>query len=192
MIDVRTPETHLTADTVRGLAERSVQAGRTTAFQGLLVTTLDAVGALRCPVAAAGEAALSLAHQQTIGAAVDDLDALAEALRAGVTEQGACLMPQKVRPADVLRLVLHPPPGWLPRLRARAADLAHPEAASRPTWVVAMAVAVEALGEAAERLHALARAQPEGSAARDLGTSVADRLRQHRDALLREVARLID
>ena len=56
----------------------------------------------------------------------------------------------------------------------------------------AAAAAVESLGQTAEHVATLAAAQPPDSSARALGDRVAARLRVHRDAVLADVARLVD
>ena len=88
--------------------------------------------------------------------------------------------------------MLRPAPGWLPRLRERAAEQMAGHAAPCRTWVAAAGGAVEALGQSAEHVALLASAQKPQSSARLLGDRVADALRAGRDALLADVAKLVD
>ena len=67
-----------------------------------------------------------------------------------------------------------------------------PEAEGPPSWFAATADAVEALGETAAHLAALADAQPPASAAHELGADIATFLRDHHDTLLADVARFLD
>ena len=187
----RTADPVLSADAVVGLREQSVRRESAASFQALLAATAGAVRALAAPVAEAEAAALNLAQRQRVAAVAADLGALGDALGAGVTAEGRCLSPRRT-PADRVRAVLRPAPGWLPRLRERAADLAGPQAPPARTWVSAAAAAVEALGQTATHLATLAAAQPADSSARALGDRVAARLRLHHDAVLADVARLVD
>ena len=90
---------------------------------------------------------------------------LLAALAAGVSAEGRCLKRPR-RPADVVRAVLRPTPGWLPRLRPS-------DAAPAPTWISAAGAAVETIGQTASHIQTLADAQPEASSARVLGSRVA-------------------
>lgn len=178
----------LSAEAVEALAQRSVRRDSASSFQALLAAASAAVGALLAPVRTAEEAALSLRQRERLGAVAADLVALRTALGAGVSKEARCL--ERRRPAEVVRAVLRPSPGWLPRLRERAAD--RPSSAPRPTWLASAAAAVEALGQTADHLATLAAAQRPRSSARDLGECVAARLRAHRDTVLADVARLVD
>ncbi len=180
----------LTAASVEALAERSVRRDSAASFQALLAASVEAVRATLGPVGEAQAAALSLRQRETVEAVAADLGGVLEALAAGVSAEARCL--DRRRPADRVRAVLRPAPGWLPRLRERAAELAHTSAAPCPTWLAAAAAAVEALGQTAEHLATLASAQRPDSSARVLGDRVADALRAGRDALLADVARLVD
>ena len=182
----------LSAEAVEALSARSVRRESAASFQAILAATTAAVRHLAAPLADAEAAALNLGQRQTVAAVAADLGALVEALGAGVTVEGRCLGPSRLTAAERVRAILRPAPGWLPRLRERAADLAGPHPAPARTWLSAAAAAVEALGQTAEHLATLAAAQPAASSARALGDRVADRLRGHRDTLLTSVARLVD
>ena len=177
----------LSPDVVEALAARSVRRDSVPSFQALLAAVAEAVRATQGPVARAEEAALSLRQRETVAGVHADLARALEALAAGVSAEGQCLKTTR-RPADVVRSVLHPTPGWLPRLRDRATGAAAPT----PTWVTAAAAAVEALGQTAEHVATLGVAQPAESSARVLSERVAARLREGRDALLADIARLVD
>lgn len=183
-----TLSTSLTPDAVCSLAEQSVERGSASAFQAILAASSTAVRAARAAVVAAQDAALSLRQRETAESVASDLEAAVVALNVGVSDQARCL--ERRRPADRVR-ALRPSPGWLPRLRERAADLAQSGAPS-VTWLAAAASAVEALGQSAEHIETLAIAQPERSSAYALGGLVAARLRAGRDLLLADVARLVD
>lgn len=179
----------LSADAVAALVARSRRRGSAAAFQALLAAAEETVRGVLAPVREAAETAINLAQQQTVDAAATHLAAGADTLHAGLSTEGLALMPERV---GTLRSILRPAPGWIPRLRARAAGLTHPDATPRPTWVAATAAAVDALGGAAEHLATLASAQPPDSSARALGLGVAAQLRAHRDALLGDVVRLVE
>ncbi len=169
----------LAREAVVALAERSVRQDSVPSFQALLAALSRAVDATREPVARARAAALSLRQQDTVDEVSAHLDGLLGALAAGVSTEGRCLTPRRT-PGDLVRAVLRPTAGW--RQRADAA----------PTWVSAVAAAVEALGETAEHARTLAHAQPASSSARCLGERVADTLRADSQALLADVARMVD
>ena len=175
----------LSTDVVEALAARSVRRDSVASFQALLAALADAVAATQKPVAQAEGAALNLRQRETVAGVRADLDRVLEALAAGVSAEGQCLKRTR-RPADVVRAVLHPTPGWLPRLRSGEA------AAPPPTWIAAAGAAVEAIGQTAAHAQTLADAQPEASSARVLGTRVAQALLADRDALLADLARFLD
>ena len=192
MILATPPDLHdlapgLSPAVVTALAARSVRRDSVASFQALLAALTEAVASTRAPVADAEAAALSLRQRETVAAVCADLADVVAALAAGVSAEGQCLKVTR-RPADVVRAVLHPTPGWLPRLRDRAAGTSAPPA----TWVTAAAAAVEALGQTAEHAATLGAAQPAESSARLLADRVAARLREHRDTLLADVAKLVD
>lgn len=189
---VSTADADLTPDAVRALAARSVRRDSAAAFQSMLAATLASVTAVGGPLGEAETAALNLAQQQHVAAVTADLAALAVALRAGVSEEGRCLAPGRRSATEVVRAVLRPAPGWLPRLRERAADLAAAAPPPSRTWLSSAAAAVEALGQTAEHVATLGQNQPAASSARRLGDAVAARLRAHRDTLLADVARVVD
>lgn len=172
----------LTPETVTALAERSVRRDSMPSFQALLAALARAVESTREPVVQAQTAALSLRQRDTVQAVVSHLSGLRDALAAGVSSRGRCLSRRTA--GDMVRAVLRPTPGWMGRVRAE------PDAA--PTWVCAVAAAVESLGETAEHAWTLAQAQPAASSARLLGERVAQALRADRDALLADVARMMD
>ena len=169
------PRPALTPDAVRALADRSVRRESAASFQALLAAAADGVGALSVSLSAAEGAALSLRQRETVAAVRADLLELCQALAAGVSVQGRCLVPRR-RPADLIRAMFWP----------RAASC------PRPTWLGAVGVAVESLGQTAAHVATLASAQPAPSSARALGDAVAERLRAGRDTLLADVARLVD
>lgn len=175
----------LSTDVVEALAARSVRRDSVASFQALLAALAEAVAATRAPVAQAEAAALNLRQRETVAGVSADLDAVLAALAAGVSAQGQCLKRSR-RPADVVRSVLRPTPGWLPRLRAGEA------AAPPPTWIAAAGAAVEAIGQTAAHVRTLADAQPEASSARVLGARVSQALLADRDALLADLARFLD
>ncbi|WP_412069024.1 hypothetical protein [Rubrivirga sp. IMCC43871] len=179
----------LSPEAVAALAERSVVRESAAAFQSLLAAAACAVRETRVPVVQARDAALSAGQRDRLAAVATDLDGVVVALDAGVSAQARCL--DRRRPADLARAVLRPAPGWLPRLRERAAEAAGRPGPS-PTWLAAASAAVEALGQSADHLATLAAAQPAPSSARALGDRVAAHLRDARDAVLADVARLVD
>lgn len=189
--DVPAVEDGLSAEAVGALAARSVRRESSASFQALLAAAAEAAARVAGPVREAEAAALNLAQRQHVAAVAADLDAVVGALRGSLSPEAQCLVRRR-RPADVVRAVLRPAPGWLPRLRERAAELALPSVPPTRTWVSAAAAAVEALGQTAEHVATLAAAQPAASSARFLGDRVAARLRAHRDTLLGDVARLVD
>lgn len=176
-------EAGLSADAVGALAVQSARRESAASFQALLAAASDAVRATLAPVAAAEAAALTLHQRDALAAVAADLRELLAALAAGVSEEARCLA--RRRPADLVRAVLRP--DWRSRLRPATTP-----PAPGPTWVTAAGAAVEALGQTAEHVATLAAAQREASSARVLGDAVADRLRGHRDAVLADVAKLVD
>lgn len=182
----------LSAEAVEALSARSVLRESAASFQALLAATRSALQHLQCPLGDAEAAALNLRQRQTVAGVGADLAAVIEALGAGVSVEGRCLATPRRTPAQRVRAILRPAPGWLPRLRERAADLAGPNPPPARTWLSAVAAAIEALGQTAEHVATLAAAQPAASSARELGLRVAVRLREHRDSLLAAVARLVD
>ena len=174
----------LTSDVVEALAARSVRRDSVASFQALLAALTEAVSAVRAPLARAEGAALSLRQRETVEDVRAHLDGLLAALAAGVSAEGRCLKRPR-RPADLVRAVLHPTPGWIPRLRPA-------DAGPAPTWVSAAGAAVETIGQTAAHIQTLADAQPGASSARVLGTRVAAALLADRDALLADLARFLD
>ena len=172
----------LSPEAVRFLAARGVRRGLTSAFQSLLAASIEAVASAASPVRDAAAAAINLAQQTHVAAVADDLDAVAEALRGGLSEQGQALIDGPRRRGDALRALLAPPGGWRPRLRPAAEPIPL-------SWGVAMTVATDALARAAEHAALLAAAQPDRSSARILGEGVAERLERDRDRLVEEAAR---
>lgn len=172
----------LTREAVAAYVARSRRRGSGAAFQALLAAAEATVRGVLGPLREAAGAALSLSQQQTLAGAEAHLAAGADALHEGLSAEGLALAPGRGRG------------GWLPRLRAAAAELTGGNAATEraPSWVVALAAAVEALGSAAEHVTTLAQAQPPDSSARALGLGVAEQLTRHRDALLRDAARLME
>lgn len=182
----------LTPDAVSTLAAQSLVRESGAAFQSLLAATLDAMPRLAGSVREAEGAALCLAQRETAASVADEIDATQEALRGAVADEARCLASGAPTLTDALRGLLRPD-------RQSVADAARAlREALRPTpeadadWFAATAHAVEALGETAEHLGALAAAQPPASASHALGATVAASLRRWRDALLADIARLVD
>ncbi|MEM1054029.1 MAG: hypothetical protein AAGI52_00775 [Bacteroidota bacterium] len=188
----------LTAETVEALAARSLASESGAAFQSLLASARDALGRLTSPVRRAERAAISLAQQETARTIAGDLSAARHALDVGLADTSRCLSSEAPSLPDALRGLLRPDRSRLVEaaraVRATAARSSErrTEAETPPDWFLATTDAVEALAEAAEHLDALATAQPDGSAARELGTGVAASLRGSRDVLLGDIARLVD
>ena len=187
-----------TTEAIGALAARSLARESGAAFQSLLAASLDALGRLGDHVRAAERAALCLSQQEHAAAIAADLDAAQRALKSGLADEAHCLSAAGPSLPDALRGLLRPD-------RQRLADAARavrgalrrpaPEASSEDApadWFAATAHAVEALGETAEHLDALATAQPDASASRELGAAVAAFLRRSRDTLLSDIARLVD
>ena len=175
----------LSTDVVEALAARSVRRDSVASFQALLAALAEAVAATQEPAVQAEAGALSLRQRETVAGVRAHLEGILEALAAGVSAEGQCLKRTR-RPADVVRAVLHPTPGWLPRRRTAEAS------AAPPTWVAAAGAAVEAIGQTAAHAQTLADAQPEMSSARVLGSRVAQALLADRDAMLADLARFLD
>lgn len=186
------PEAALSPDAVRDLAERSVERDSAPAFQSMLAAVIASVTPVAAPLREAEAAALNLAQRQHVAAVAADLDAVVAALDAGVSDEARCLAPGRRTAAEVVRAVLRPAPGWLPRLRERAAELALATPPPSRPWIASTTAAVEALGQTAEHVATLGQNQPAASSARRLGDAVAARLRVHRGTLLADVARLVD
>ena len=178
----------MTVEAVAAFVARSRRRGSAAAFQALLAAAEATVRGVLAPLDAAASAAINLAQQTTVDAAAAHLGAGADALHGGLSVEGLAL--SEPSPSGLHTRFRDE---WLPRLRARAAGLAHPGETPRPpTWVGALAAAVEALGGAADHLDTLALGQPEDSSARALGLGVALQLRRHRDALLADAARMME
>lgn len=182
----------LAPDAVGALVARSHRRGSSAAFQALLAAAEETVRGVLDALSDAAAASINLAQQQKVEAVAAHLAQGADTLHTGLSAEGLALMPGRRGAADALRSVLNPAPGWIPRLRARAAELATGERAPRPSWVAAVAAAVDALGSAADHLATLAAVQPADSSARALADGVADQLRHHRDSLLGDVVRLVE
>ncbi|OZC01835.1 hypothetical protein [Rubricoccus marinus] len=185
-----------TPDGVSALAARSLARESGAAFQSLLAATHDALGRLIATVRAAESSALCLAQQEHAHGIAENLIATREALYTGIADEARCLRTGAPSLSAALRGLVRP-------TRQRLADAAQavreaartslqPEACGGSGWFVSTARAVEALGETATHLDALAEAQPQGSAARELGAEVASMLRHSRDTLLADIERLVD
>ena len=192
-----------TTEAVAALTARGLARESSAAFQSLLAAALGAVGRLRGHVRAAEHAALCLAHREHAAAVASDLARTQQALRAGLASGAECLAEDRPSLSAALRGLLRPDRERLVdaaravrgALRLPAPEAAPPTASgkSAPTdWFSATARAVEALGETAAHLDALAVAQPDASASRELGLAVAAVLRRSRDTLLADIARLAD
>ena len=186
------PSDDLTAEAVAALAARSVSRDSAPSFQALLAASATALGRLAEPLGVAEASALNLAQREHVAAVAADVRTVTGALRAGASAEARCLAPAGPTAADRVRAVLRPAPGWLPRLRERAGNLAAPAPPATRPWVASAAAAVEALGQTAEHLALLGAAQPAPSSARRLADRLAARLRTHRDTLLADVSRVVD
>ena len=189
---VDAPAPDLTPEAVAALVARSESRDSAPSFQALLAAAVTAVGRTSEPLAVAEASALNLAQREHVAAVQADLGAVVEALRSGASTEARCLAPPPRTAAQRVRAVLRPAPGWLPRLRERAGALGVPAPPETRPWVSAAAAAVEALGGAAEHVATLGAAQPAPSSARMLADRLAARLREHRDTLLADVARVVD
>ncbi|MEO0557759.1 MAG: hypothetical protein AAF170_06200 [Bacteroidota bacterium] len=174
----------VTGEAVQALTVWSADRGSEAAFQALLAASASAVRSARTAVADVQHASLSLAQARAAEAISEEMEITAQALELGLSEQGACLLDAKPGPVAALRAQLPTLASWRGR-RPRS-----PEA--RPTWLNATSNAIRTLGETAEHIDALADNQPEPSPSRQLGRDIAARLRHHRNALMAEVARLVD
>ena len=189
---VDAPASDLTPDAVAALVARSESRDSAPSFQALLAAAVTTVCRTTEPLAVAEASALNLAQREHVAAVQADLAAVVLALEAGASVEARCLAPAPRTAAERVRAVLRPAPGWLPRLRERAGTLAVPAPPATRPWVSAAAGAVEALGGAAEHVATLGAAQPAPSSARILADRLAVRLREHRDTLLADVARVVD
>ena len=176
----------LTENAIQTLTSWSAERGSEAAFQALLAASASAVRSARTAVSDVERSSLSLAQARAAEAITDEMSTTVDALESGLSEQGACLLEAKPGPVAVLRAQLPALGAW----RGRKARLAAPT--PRPTWLAATSHAIRTLGETAEHMDALAENQPEPSPSRQLGQEVAARLRHHRNALMAEVARLVD
>ncbi len=177
----------MSVEAVAAFVARSRRRGSAAAFQALLAAAEATVRGVLDPLHAASAAAINLAQQTTVDAAAAHLGAGADALHGGLSAEGLALA--EPSPSGLHRLRDE----WLSRLRGRASGQAPSGDAPRgPTWVSALASAVEALGSAADHLDTLALGQPDDSSARALGLGVAVQLRRHRDALLADAARMME
>ncbi|MEL6615205.1 MAG: hypothetical protein AAFQ43_05680, partial [Bacteroidota bacterium] len=182
----------LTPAAVTTLAAQSVARESEAAFQSLLAATLDALPRLAGTVREAEGAALSLAQRETARTVAEEIDATRQALQGAVADEARCLASGAPTLSEALRGLLRPD-------RQRVADAARalrnafrPAPEADQDWFAATAHAVEALGESAEHLGALAAAQPPASASRALGSTVSAALRRWREAMLADIARLVD
>ncbi|MEM6325866.1 MAG: hypothetical protein AAF791_01990 [Bacteroidota bacterium] len=192
-MDPRPP--FLTASAVEALAARSVEHESGAAFQSLLAVASDALPRLIASVQRAQAGALSLAQRENAEHVVRDLRATRVALQAGRDTRSRCLRSEAPSLTEALQGLLRPD-------RQRIAEAAHAlktaaASAARhteppPDWFLATTDAVEALGDAAEHLHALAHQQPTGSAASEVIAEVAAVLGHSRDLLLGDIERLVD
>ena len=176
----------LTGSTIQDLVAWSTERGSEAAFQALLAASASAVRSARAAVADVQTASLSLAQARAAEAITDEMDGTVAALESALSEQGACLLETRPGPVATLRAQLPALASW----RGRRARLEVP--AKQPTWLATISTAIRTLSETAEHMDALADNQPEPSPSRQLGQEVAARLRDHRNGLMAEVARLVD
>ncbi|HLA64187.1 MAG TPA: hypothetical protein VK610_07150 [Rhodothermales bacterium] len=142
-----------------------------TALQATLAAAVQALDRAVGRVRAAEQAALSLAQRERLEGVAVDLEGTAADLRPRLDSQGRCLMEGRM--------------GWAARLRAHF-QAAAADAPGAP-WALALADAVTALDEASSRMACLAAGATTEAAA--VARTVACRLCDHRDALLREADR---
>ena len=182
-----------TVEAIRCLAAQSLARESGAAFQSLLAAGSDALARLARSVRRAEDAAISLAQREHAHEVAQDLGDARDALCSGLAESSRCLRAEAPSLSEALRGLLRPDRQRLAvAARAVRTAAARPKAESAPDWFAATTDAVEALGEAAEHLDALALAQPPASATRALGCGLAAFLRERRDALLGDIARLVD
>lgn len=166
---------------VSELAARATEQGSVIAFQSTLAAAAQAVERALQHEEVAEEAALSLAQQDALHAMSGELRAISEALQGALDSQGRCLMPAC---AEKKRRAFRLPTS----LRVARKE----KAAPRPTWWYSLVEAIEALGEGAERMQAIASGQPGDAPSRALGLATADLLGSHHDRLVSEAERWID
>lgn len=187
------PATPLTAEAVEALAARSLARESGAAFQSLLAASCDALARLVAPVRRAESASLNLAQREHAKAVADDLKAARDVLRSGLADTSRCLSAEGPSLPEALRGLLRPDRQRIAEAARAVRFAATPSREEAPPdWFLATTDAVEALGEAAEHLDALAVAQPNDTAARELGSRVSAFLMRSRDLLLRDIARLVD
>lgn len=162
-------------EAVRESLRRASTGGSAASLYSTLCAATDAVRrALACETAAE-HAALSLGHRETLDALCTELGEVERALAQALERFPA--RPAPVPRADRPRLPV--------RLRLRAAR----RAARAPSWWLALAEALQALEQGAERLDALAAGQPPGAPARAVAEATAHLLRDHHARLLRKADR---
>lgn len=169
----------ISAGRVRAFATRSHESE--TAFQAVLVAVAHTVQRAVACVRGAEASALNLAQRQKVAAVAADLAATQEALQEALTAQGRCLLEGRRSLRDKIKQATG-------RMRASLAPKKKARAAS---WWFALSEAVEALGDAAVQVGALADAQPADAPAAALGREVAAHLEAHRETLLAEADRWV-
>ena len=169
---------------VSELAAQANEQGSVIAFQSTLAAATQAVERALQREEVAEEAALSLAQQDALHAMSSELRAISEALQGALDNQGRCLMP----PCDEKKRRMFGLPASLRAGRKGREE----KAAPRPTWWYSLVEAIEALGEGAERMQAIASGQPGDAPSRALGLATADLLGNHHDRLIGEAERWID
>lgn len=167
----------LLSDEVRDLAARAAERGSVIAFQSTLAAAAQAVQQALQHEEAVGEAALSLAHRDTLDDMTSELRAARKALESALDRQGRCLMP--IREGTRRRSF---------RLPSRGAR--RQPSLGRPTWGGSLSDAIAVLDKGASCMGALASGQPAGAPSRTLGTATATLLREHHDRLAAEANRL--
>lgn len=182
----------LSPDAVAALAEQSLLRESGAAFQSLLAAALDALPRLAGSVREAEGAALCLSQREHAASVAAEIDAAQEALRLAVAKEARCLASGAPTLSDALRGLLRPDRQSFADAARAVREALRPTPEADADWFAATAHAVEALGETAEHLGALAQAQPPASASYALGASVASALRRWRDTLLADIARLVD
>lgn len=170
---------------VSELAARASEQGSVIAFQSTLAAATQAVERALQREEVAEEAALSLAQQGALNTMSGELRAISAALQGALDGHGRCLMPacteeKKRRPFG------------LPTSLRAARKEKQEKSSSRPTWWYSLVEAIEALGEGAERMQAIASGQPGDAPSRTLGLATADLLSSHHDRLVTEAERWID
>jgi len=167
---------------VRESVRHASRKGSAASLHSTLAAADEAVRlALTCEAAAEG-AALSLGQRETMDSLRAELCEASAALGAALQAQGRGSTPNVASSARGFRLRLPD--------RFRLSDRSSGQGPQgSPTWWFALTEAIEALGEGAERLEALASGQPKAAPARAVAEATAELLRGHHACLLKQADR---